>query len=144
LLSIYLKGRVPQWHPALRLFVMLTGIGCWLVASLAFGVQAYTPHSAAQQAPLGWALVLIGTGPLFLSMLGFPSKYLPSPIIYLGRISYGLYLFHELVYFLIFSPGKVWLTRLSQSLHLADWRNGVGTTLAFCLSVFISHTSYQL
>ena len=87
LLSIYLKGRVSQWHPALRSFVMLSGIGCWLVASLAFGVQADTPHSTVLQAPFGWALVLIVTVLLFLGMLGFRSKYLPSPTIYLGRIS---------------------------------------------------------
>jgi peptidoglycan/LPS O-acetylase OafA/YrhL len=77
-------------------------------------------------------------------MLGFPAKYLPKPIVYLGRISYGLYLFHELIYFRIFHPGKAWLARFSQALHLADWRNGVGTTLAFCLTVLVAHTSYQL
>jgi len=144
LLSIYLKGRVPRWSPGLRLVAALAGIGCWLVASIAFGVQADTPHSTVLQAPIGWALVLGGTVLLFLSMLGFPAKYLPTPIVYLGRISYGLYLFHELVYFLIFYPGKAWLTSLSQSLHLINWRDGVGTTLAFCLTVLVAHMSYQL
>ena len=144
LLSIYLKGRVPQWHPALRLIGVLSGLGFWLVASIAFGVQADTPHSTVLQAPIGWALVLAGTTLIFLSLLGFPSKYLPKPILYLGRISYGLYLFHELVYFLIFSTGGVWLTRLTHALHLAGWRNGVGTAFAFCLTVLVAHTSYQL
>jgi peptidoglycan/LPS O-acetylase OafA/YrhL len=144
LLSIYLKGRVPTWHPALRLMGVLSGLGCWLVASIAFGVQADTPHSTALQAPIGWALVLAGTTLIFLSLLGFPSKYLPKPIIYLGRISYGLYLFHELVYFLIFSTGRVWLTKLTHALHLTGWRNGLGTALAFCLTVLVAHTSYQL
>jgi peptidoglycan/LPS O-acetylase OafA/YrhL len=144
LLSLYLKGRVPQWRPALRLIAALAGIGCWLVASIAFGVQADTPHSTVLQAPVGWALVLAGTLLLFLGMLGFPARYLPAPIVYLGRISYGLYLFHELVYFLIFYPGKGWLIRLSQALQLADWRDGIGTTIAFFLIVVVAHTSYQL
>ncbi len=144
LLSIYLKGRVPQWHPALRLIAALSAIGCWLVASIVFGVQADTPHSTVLGAPIGWALVLAGTLLLFLSLLGFPTKYLPAPIVYLGRISYGLYLFHELIYFLIFQPGKAWLARLSHALHLASWRNSIGTTLAFCLTVLVAHTSYQL
>jgi peptidoglycan/LPS O-acetylase OafA/YrhL len=144
LLSIYLKGRVPQWHPTLRLISFLSGIGCWLVASIAFGVQADTPHSTVLQAPIGWALVLAGTTLIFLSLLGFHAKFLPKPIVYLGRISFGLYLFHELVYFLIFSTGAAWLTRLSQSLHLAGWRDGLGTALAFCLTVLVAHTSYQL
>jgi len=144
LLSIYLKGRVPQWHPALRLISFLSGLACWLVASIALGVQADTPHSTVLQAPIGWALVLAGTTLIFLSLLGFPSKYLPKPIIYLGRISFGLYLFHELVYFLIFSTGRVWLTRLTHALHLVGWRNGLGTALAFCLTILVAHTSYQL
>ena len=144
LLSIYLKGRAPKWRPALRLIGALSGLACWLVASMAFGVQADTPHSTILQAPIGWALVLAGTTLLFLSTHGFPPRYLPAPIIYLGRISYGLYLFHELVYFLIFSPGKAWLTHLSQALHLANWRNGLGTLLTFGLTVLIAHTSYQL
>jgi peptidoglycan/LPS O-acetylase OafA/YrhL len=72
LLSIYLKGRVPKWHPALRLIGVLSGLGCWLVASMAFGVQADTPHSTALQAPIGWALVLAGTTLLFLSTAWLP------------------------------------------------------------------------
>ena len=144
LLSIYLKGRVPQWHPALRLIGVFSGLGLWLVASIALGVQADTPHSTVLQAPIGWALVLAGTTLIFLSLLGFPSKYLPKPILYLGRISYGLYLFHELVYFLIFSTGRAWLTRLTHALHLVGWRNSLGTALAFCLTVLVAHTSYQL
>jgi peptidoglycan/LPS O-acetylase OafA/YrhL len=144
LLSIYLKGRVPHWPAALRLLAALGGVGCWLVASITFGVQADTPHSTVVQAPIGWALVLAGTLLLFLSMLGFPSNYLPRTIVYLGRISYGLYLFHELVYWLIFSPGEAWLTRLSHLLHLADCRSGLGTALAFCLTVLVAHTSYRL
>lgn len=144
LLSIYLRGRVPNWHPALRLVAALASIVCWLVASIAFGVQADTPHSTVLQAPVGWALVLVGTLLLFLSLLGLPAKFLPAPLVYLGRISYGLYLFHELVYFLIYYPGKAWLTRFSQTLHLADWRDGIGTTLALCLTILVAHTSYQL
>lgn len=143
LLSLYLKGRVVQWHPALRLVGALTGICCWLVASMALGVQADTPHSTVVQAPIGWALVLAGTLLLFLSMLGLSAKYLPSSIIYLGQISYGLYLFHELVYFLIFRPGKSWLIHLSQALHLADWTNAIGTALAFCVTVLLAHGSYR-
>lgn len=143
LLSLYLKGRVPRWPLVVRIGGIVTAIGCWLIASLAFGVQADTPHSTVLQAPVGWVLVLIGTLLLFLSLLGTSSRYLPAPIIYLGRISYGLYLFHELVYFLVFHTWKTWLTRFSEMLHLSAWRNGLGTVLAFCLTVLIAHLSYR-
>ena len=143
LLSIFLKGRVPRWHPAFRVLGVAAAIGCWLIASVAFGVQADTPHSTVLQAPVGWALVLMGTSLLFLSLLGTSARYLPAPIVYLGRISYGLYLFHELVYFLVFHTWKLWLTRFSEWLHLAAWRGGVGTVIAFCLTILIAHVSYQ-
>lgn len=143
LLSLFLKGRVPKWTPVFRMLGAAAAIGCWFVASAAFGVQADTPHSTVLQAPVGWALVLLGTMLLFLSLLGTPARYLPAPVVYLGRISYGLYLFHALVYFLIFHVWKVWLTRLSDMLHLSAWQGGVGTVLAFCFTVLIAHLSYN-
>jgi len=144
LLALYLKGRIPKWNPAFRLAGIAVAIACWLIASVAFGVQADTPHSTVAQAPIGWALVLSGTVLLFLSLLGAPSRYLPAPIVYLGRISYGLYLFHELVYFLVFHTWRVWLTRFSGMLHIPQWRGGLGTILSFCLTVLAAHLSYKL
>lgn len=118
-------------------------IACWFVASVHFVVQADTPQSAVLQAPIGWALVLIGTALLFLSLLGTPARFLPRSVVYLGRISYDLYLFHELAYYLVFHLGKVWLSRVCELLHLAGWRGGVGTILSFLLTVFVAHLSYQ-
>jgi len=142
LLSLALKGRVPQWHPGLRLFGILAGIACLFVASVHFGVQADTPSSTVIGAPIGWALVLIATVLFFLSLLGTPAKLLPKPLIYLGRISYGLYLFHELSYFLIFHTWKPWLARLSEALHLPSCRDSIGTVLAFGATVLMAHLSY--
>ncbi len=143
LLSLALKGCVPQWSVPVRILTFVCGIACWFIASVAFGVQADTPQSTLIQAPIGWAIVLLGTLLLFLSLLGTPSRYLPPLVIYLGRISYGLYLFHELVYFLIFQVGKAQLTSLSEALRLASWRGGVGAIIAFCLTILVAHVSYQ-
>jgi len=143
LLSIFLRGRVPNWHPVLRMFGIVGAIACWFVASVHFGVQADTPKSTVLQAPVGWALVLVGTTLLFLSLLGTPGRLLPRFVVYLGRISYGLYVFHELVYYLVFHLGKIWLTRLCELLHLMDWRAGVGTILSFFVTIIVAHLSYQ-
>jgi hypothetical protein len=56
-------------------------------------------------------------------------------IIYLGRISYGLYLFRELIYFLVSYTCKAQLTGLSEILHLASWRGGMDTIFAFSASL---------
>ena len=143
LLSLALKGRTPQWSLALRLLGLSTGIVCLFVASVYLGVQADTPHSTVLQAPLGWALVLAGTTLFFLSLLGTPARFLPRPLIYLGRISYGLYLFHELAYTLVFESWKARLVQLCEYLHVTEWTGAVGTTIALCATVMLAHLSYQ-
>ena len=143
LVSIALKGRTPQWSLPLRTAGILGGIISLFAASVYLHVQADTPASTAQQASIGWALVLAATLLFLLSLLGTPARYLPRSIIYLGRISYGLYLFHELVYTLIFHRWKDKLRLLSEFLHLAGWRGGIGTVIAFGATVLIAHLSYQ-
>lgn len=63
---------------------------------------------------------------------------------YLGRISYGLYLFHELVYTLIFHTWKTKLHLLSEFLRVAGWSGGLGTIIAFSATALIAHLSYQI
>lgn len=143
LLSLALKGRTPQWSLVLRFLGILIGIICLFVASVHLGVQADTPNSAVPQAPLGWALVLAATILFFLSLLGTPARYLPKPLIYLGRISYGLYLFHELIYTLVFHVWKAQFVRLSEFLRLGNWTGGVATAIAFAATILLAHLSYQ-
>lgn len=143
LLSLALKGRTPQWSLVLRFLGILIGIICLFVASVHLGVQADTPNSAVLQAPLGWALVLAATILFFLSLLGTPARYLPKPLIYLGRISYGLYLFHELIYTLVFHVWKAQFVRLSEFLRLGYWTGGVATAIAFAATILLAHLSYQ-
>jgi peptidoglycan/LPS O-acetylase OafA/YrhL len=143
LLSLTLKGRMPKWNPFFRILGILGGVVCLFIASVYCGVQADTPSSTVVQAPLGWALVLAGTILFFVSMLGTPARYLPKAVVYLGRISYGLYLFHQLFYTLIFDRGSAQLDRLSASLQLSGWSGAAGTVLTFCIAVLTAHLSYQ-
>jgi peptidoglycan/LPS O-acetylase OafA/YrhL len=75
------------------------GLGCWLVAVVTAGMSRFSPvaHSVTLS-----VLVLAGTILIFLSALGTPSHLIPSWLTYCGKISYGLYLFHCLVFFLVF------------------------------------------
>jgi peptidoglycan/LPS O-acetylase OafA/YrhL len=46
---------------------------------------------------LGYALVATGCACLLWGFLHLPDKLFPKPLLYLGRISYGLYVFHPFV-----------------------------------------------
>jgi peptidoglycan/LPS O-acetylase OafA/YrhL len=144
LLSLALRGRLPQLNLIVRIGTAAAAICCWLIAFLKFGVEADNPHPAnALGSLIGWAFVLGGTVLLFLSLLGTSSKYLPKAAIYLGRISYGLYIFHAFVLFLVFHVWKVRLTHLSVALRLSYWRDALGTIIALTLTILVAMLSYH-
>ncbi|GAA4173047.1 acyltransferase [Sphingobacterium ginsenosidimutans] len=144
LLSLYFKGWMPQWSLVTRFLLIVATLGCWLLASIACGIHADAPHlSNVPQTVIGWMLILLGSVLLFLSLLGMPERYLPKPMIYLGRISYGLYVFHISFYWLIYKTFATELTTLSQSLGLEEWRNTLGFVIAFIATVLLSMLSYH-
>ncbi|MBP1614415.1 MAG: acyltransferase [Bacteroidetes bacterium] len=144
LLSLYLKGRQPKWKLIVRFFMALAALGCWLIASMVCGIHADAPHLSTEfEAISGWLLILLGAILLFLSLLGISDKFLPKPLVYLGRISYGLYVFHALMFFLVFIIFKDELAEFSKILHLYEWRNSIGAVVAFILTVSVATLSYR-
>jgi peptidoglycan/LPS O-acetylase OafA/YrhL len=109
-----------------------------------FKVQSWNPQPTAIGSLAGWFLVLAGTSFIFLTTLGISEQYVPRWLAYLGRISYGLYLFHSFVFFLVFEKAKPALNGMAAILHLNDvGRDTVGTILVLCLSVLLAHLSYR-
>jgi peptidoglycan/LPS O-acetylase OafA/YrhL len=96
LLAIYLSGGTPNFSWRSRAAMLLSGMALWLVASGVFGIKraGFTPHPAAMCA--GYASAAIGSVLIFLAVLGVASGRLPGSLVYLGKISYGLYVFHEM------------------------------------------------
>lgn len=79
----------------------------------------------------------------FLSLYGTPAKYLPAPLVYLGRISYGLYVFHITFFYLVYNIFKNELEAFSKMIGLDNWSNLVGFIIAFIATVFVSMLSYR-
>jgi peptidoglycan/LPS O-acetylase OafA/YrhL len=89
MLAIVLHQREfrPSWK--VRVLLVLAGFVCW------FGSQARPTLPASPFAvSLGYVLVAVGCTCFFLSIFGVQSKYVPRWAIYLGKCSYGLYIFH--------------------------------------------------
>jgi peptidoglycan/LPS O-acetylase OafA/YrhL len=144
LLSLYLKGWQPKFKLIVRFFMVLAALGCWLLASMVCGIHADAPHlSTVSESVGGWLLILLGVVLLFFSLLGISARFLPKPFVYLGRISYGLYVFHALIFLLVFVVFRDELAQLSNMLHLYEWRNSLGAAIAFVLTVSIATLSYQ-
>jgi peptidoglycan/LPS O-acetylase OafA/YrhL len=144
LLSIFLRGRSPKWSAVARGCLFIAGIGCWLIASMVCEVTADAPHlNTVAQSVTGWFLILVGVTSMFLSLYGASSKYMPSAFVYLGRISYGMYIFHITIYWIVYNIFKNELAEFSKVLGLADWRNTIGFVIAFIATVLLASLSYH-
>ncbi|MEI9975162.1 MAG: acyltransferase [Ignavibacteriota bacterium] len=81
---------------AVRCALMACGIAC-LAAAVQFGGVGTdnVPSIDALKSYIGYGGAMAGCTLIFISVLGI--SRIPSPIIYLGKISFGLYVFHGAV-----------------------------------------------
>jgi peptidoglycan/LPS O-acetylase OafA/YrhL len=121
LAALLLRGRVPRLSAAARAALFVGGLSLWTVAFFFIPLNgAPTLEQASRLLPaatVGSAAMLIGT-------LGATSSLVRwGPLVYLGRISYGLYVFHPLA--LMYTEGLLdgW-PRVSKNFF------GLGLTIA--------------
>jgi peptidoglycan/LPS O-acetylase OafA/YrhL len=144
LVSVYLKGWQPKWNFAIRILLFLSGFFCWLIASIVCEVNADAPHLATMvQSISGWLLILVGVICFFLSLYGAPAKYMPKTLVYLGRISYGMYVVHITMLWIIFSILKNELAAFSEKIGLYEWKNEVGVLIALMATITFATLSYK-
>jgi peptidoglycan/LPS O-acetylase OafA/YrhL len=98
LLSLLMNSRLPRFAIAYRILAVLAGLGLWTLATLGLGLNR--AGTSAFNMVAGYMLVAAGCTLIVFGSLGMPPKYLPKPIVYLGKISYGLYVFHVLCQFI--------------------------------------------
>jgi len=94
--ALLLRGRVPNLPKAMRCGLFIAGLLCLRAAQAAvYGSDVVLPHNFAHIAPR-YLIALLGCLCLFFSCLPLPAGTWQKPLIYLGKISYGLYVFHVL------------------------------------------------
>jgi peptidoglycan/LPS O-acetylase OafA/YrhL len=137
LLAICLAGGVPRLSTRLRIVSFIAGVVCWVTASGVCLIKDPRPIHGVASMIVGYELVSVGCLCIFLSMLGASVKHTPGFIIYLGKISYGLYVFHGIALAgttfmrkLLLEHGGSPYSTSAISLFLADRAAGLAITIA--------------
>ena len=146
LLCLILRGRLPRIAIWQRLIVIAAGWYCWFFACHRLHVLF-----DLNQNPGGWSLVggyglgALGSALLLIAFLGVDSKLLPGWTIYLGRISFGLYVYHE---FALYFSSKT-LTMYLESVEIQNYALkvlravSVEVLLPLALTVLAAILSYR-
>jgi peptidoglycan/LPS O-acetylase OafA/YrhL len=93
LIAVLLRGAVPRFSKPARVAMIVAGVTCLAAAANYFGIK--NDPLTTTRIVLGYPTVALGGVLLLLAVLREDASPL-KPLVYLGRISYGLYVFHVL------------------------------------------------
>jgi peptidoglycan/LPS O-acetylase OafA/YrhL len=103
LICLILHGRLPNIAAWQRVALIVLCLSCWFYACYGLGSR-FGNHG--QQNPGSWhliagyALAMLGCVLVLVAVLGVTPRLLPRWAIYLGRISFGLYVYHGFAIYL--------------------------------------------
>ncbi len=109
--SLLLKGRAARLSMASRFILCATGLTALYLAQARFHAKLGPTPAHFASAAVGYLFINIGCIILFFAFLGASELIRAKPLLYLGRISYGLYVFH----FAMLSLCEKGLQRLPQA-----------------------------
>jgi len=132
LLAVVLKGEVPHIGPCQRVALFATGMSC----------LAFRGHYVANTADdyisllgtlLGYPAVVASCAAILVAVMGLPSKL--SLLQYLGKISYGLYVYHM---------GSIMVTDRIMPQGSGVGHAAIRLIVALVLTVAVSAASYAV
>jgi peptidoglycan/LPS O-acetylase OafA/YrhL len=136
LMALWLYGRNIRLSLWQRGALAAVGVALWFKAGRLFPLHTL---DVSRTIPLvvAYAFALLGTFLIFLSVLDIQIP-IPRPLVYLGKISYGLYLFQYFFIWLVFNNADHWHRMAFFSHHKL-----LAIPLAFGLDVALAALSYH-
>jgi len=134
LLALALGGVAPKISFARRIVLFFAGVaGFWMAAN--YWVIKGDPLTMPR-VMIGYPAMTLGACAMLLGLLTDVKPFAPRPLAYLGRISYGLYVYHVLG----LMTSDYWVQHQTSSFGRYLWR----VTVALGVTIVISIVSYQL
>jgi peptidoglycan/LPS O-acetylase OafA/YrhL len=124
--SVLMRGQVPQLKGAIRLLLILSGLTLFAVFNRPESATVYVPYLTAG---IGAAVILIG-------FLGTPVPRSAAWLCHLGKISYGLYVYHNFVLVMLHHAFRHGLACIIRENPFRDFALGMS------LTILIAHLSY--
>ena len=78
-----------------------------------------------------------------MSLYGAAARFMPKVLVYLGRISYGLYVCHITMYWIVFSIFKNELSEWSGMIGMREWKDEIGILIALIAATTFATLSYH-
>ncbi len=94
LLSLALAGRTLTLAIPARLGLIAIALLLFFGSERIFHLINFVPRPSGAELICGYLLVGCACLLLVAAVLGMPARFIPKPMLYLGKISYGLYVFH--------------------------------------------------
>jgi peptidoglycan/LPS O-acetylase OafA/YrhL len=146
LLCLVLRGRLPRITAWQRMVLLAFSFSCWFYAC--YGLHARLGNygnPGSWRLIWGYGLATLGSVLVLVAFLGVKAKLLPGWAVYLGRISFGLYVFHDFAIYLtnhlIIEPVALLKYPAVNSLKGSIYLLNIGLTLG--LTVLMAWLSYR-
>jgi peptidoglycan/LPS O-acetylase OafA/YrhL len=132
-LAVLLGGQAPRLTALHRAALLIGGLTCMVLATSYFRIK-FDPLTTSRVL-LGYPVAALGAVAIFLATIRPAATLNRNPFVYLGRISFGLYVFHILG--LMISDYAV--QHQDSSLGRYLFRNAVG----FAITIAFAAVSYR-
>jgi peptidoglycan/LPS O-acetylase OafA/YrhL len=140
LLALALRGRAPKFHPLVRVILFLAGLAILGAAQHIFQIHEGAAFGGLHRVAPGYLCANLGCVLFFFSVLGEARLGKLRPLVYLGKISFGLYVFH----WAMLRISNRALQPLLRSHQVArTTTNALEVALAFVLTVLLASLSYR-